>query len=106
MGAQTRMTIDSARARALTVKIMRVWAALVLATVGSWTESLRAASPAIVAAVVGLAALKVALIVFCYMEVGRAPRWLKLVCGAWIGIVFGIIAACHLLPRDVLRLIG
>lgn len=103
MGAQTRMTIDSARARALTVKIMRVWAALVLATVGSWTESLRAASPA---AVVGLAALKVALIVFCYMEVGRAPRWLKLVCGAWIGIVFGIVAACHLLPRDVLRLIG
>ncbi len=100
------MTIDSARARALPVKIMRVWAALVLATVGSWTESLRAASPAIVAAVVGLAALKVALIVFCYMEVGRAPRWLKLVCGAWIGIVFGIVAACHLLPRDVLRLIG
>ncbi|CAJ4716734.1 prokaryotic Cytochrome C oxidase subunit IV family protein [Burkholderia pseudomallei] len=40
------------------------------------------------------------------MEVGRAPRWLKLVCGAWIGIVFGIVAACHLLPRDVLRLIG
>ncbi|SKV16295.1 Uncharacterised protein [Mycobacteroides abscessus subsp. abscessus] len=38
-----------------------------------------------------LTAIKSALIIASYMEISRAPRWLQMLCGTWVVVVFGML---------------
>ncbi len=69
------------------------WLVLTGCTVLSWSESSsgRPSIPVILI-VLSLAAIKSALIIASYMEIGRAPRWLQMLCGTWAVAVFGILA--------------
>ncbi|WP_245661417.1 cytochrome C oxidase subunit IV family protein [Nocardia salmonicida] len=76
---------------------MIVWLALITCTIASWSESSAASTSRIVAAVVlSLTAGKVVLVIGSYMEVGRAPLWLRLACGLWATAVFGVLTFAYL----------
>lgn len=76
---------------------MIVWLALITCTIASWSESSAANTSRIVAAVVlVLTAGKVVLVIGSYMEVARAPLWLRLACGLWATAVVGVLAFAYL----------
>lgn len=95
----------SKRRRAPT-PVAAVWALLVAITLVSALESARPASAAVLCLVAGLTAMKVALVIFQFMEVGRAPLWLRAACAAWIIIVMGAVTALVVFPRCCLSLLG
>lgn len=68
-----------------------VWAVLVAATLAAFADG--AASGTVATLVLlGLAAVKAALVVGCYMEVRHAPAWLRAACGGWLVVTFGGLA--------------
>ncbi len=69
------------------------WLVLVGCTLLSWTGSEGGhAARWLTAAVLGLTAVKVVVIIGSYMEISRAPRWLQAVCGTWVVSVFAAVA--------------
>lgn len=74
-----------------------VWLTLITCTIASWSESSAANNARIVAAVVlVLTACKVVLVIGSYMEISRAPLWLRLACGLWVSVVFGVLTFAYL----------
>jgi hypothetical protein len=75
-----------------------VWLLLVALTIGAWETSLGVERVGVVAVIVALSAVKVGSIIFFYMEIHCAPRWLQIALAAWVALVFGMIGVCLLLP--------
>jgi len=75
-----------------------IWIALLLSILVSW---LWVEHAVLLVGIITLAAVKVWLVVRYYMEIGQAPRWLKLICSGWIALVFGMILVCYLNPQLV-----
>ncbi|ANI38030.1 prokaryotic cytochrome C oxidase subunit IV family protein [Mycolicibacterium vaccae 95051] len=78
------------------------WAVLTAITVGSWwlapahfTGTVHA-STAITALVLVLTLVKVRLILWNFMEVRTAPRWLKASADVWLGALFVSVFAIYL----------
>jgi len=68
------------------------WLVLTGCTVLSWSESSsgRPSIPVILV-MLSLTAIKSALIIASYMEISRAPRWLQMLGGTWVVVVFGML---------------
>jgi heme/copper-type cytochrome/quinol oxidase subunit 4 len=76
-----------------------VWAALMLATCAStWLLSKNSVTPEVATvAVMLLAAVKVRLVMWHFMEVRRAPLALRLVCDGWLFAVTALILTVYLI---------
>jgi hypothetical protein len=78
------------------------WLVLVAITVGSWwlapahSRGLASASVAVTCVVLGLALIKVRLIIRNFMEVRTAPSWLKLATDGWLGVLFATALIIYL----------
>lgn len=74
-----------------------VWIVLLISTIGAslWLHSMVAIPPTVIAIIIILGALKVTLVITYYMEINHAPIWLKMLCGAWVILVFGTILFCY-----------
>ncbi len=79
--------------------VFAVWTVLVAITLVSALESARPASAYVLGTIAGLTALKDALVNFNYMEVGRAPLWLKAACVAWIVVAMGTVTVLVVFPH-------
>ncbi|HSW15111.1 MAG TPA: cytochrome C oxidase subunit IV family protein [Solimonas sp.] len=86
--------------------VFAVWTVLVAITQVSVLESARPASAYVLVAIAGLTALKVALVIFSYMEVSRAPLWLKAACVAWITIALGTVTVLMVFPQWSVALVN
>src|SRR4249920_1789395 len=81
--------------------ITLAWIALCAITIGSWWlspahSSLGAiASVPITVAVVILGFVKCRLIIRYFMEVGAAPRWLRLATDGWLVVLWGSVLAIY-----------
>ena len=75
------------------------WILLFVLTVAAWRTGGRSdgqASTLITAGVLLLALVKARLVIRYFMEVRFAPRWLRLSCDAWLGVVFGMVLVLYL----------
>lgn len=79
------------------VKAILVWLLLLGSTIAAWLESSALTLTALMI-MTGLALLKVVLVIYSYMEIGSAVRWLQLLCGLWVVLVFGMILFCFAQP--------
>jgi len=73
-----------------------VWAVLTAVTVVSWLTARDAGSAHVVNATVTvvvllIAAVKSQLVIWHFMEVRHAPRWLKLTTGSWVIVLFALL---------------
>jgi heme/copper-type cytochrome/quinol oxidase subunit 4 len=75
-----------------------VWAALMLATCAStWLLSKNSVTPEVATvAIMLIAAVKVRLVMWQFMEVRRAPLSLRLVCDGWLLAVTTLIVTVYL----------
>jgi heme/copper-type cytochrome/quinol oxidase subunit 4 len=75
-----------------------VWAALMLATCAStWLLSKNSVTPEVATvAIMLVAAVKVRLVIWHFMEVRRAPLALRLVCDGWLFAVTVLIVTIYL----------
>jgi heme/copper-type cytochrome/quinol oxidase subunit 4 len=75
-----------------------VWAALMLATCAStWLLSKNSVTPEVATvAIILVAAVKVRLVIWHFMEVRRAPHALRLVCNGWLLAVTALIVTVYL----------
>ena len=76
-----------------------VWILLFSLTVAAWWTGGRGdlqASTLITTGVLLLALVKARLVIHYFMEVRFAPRWLRLSCDAWLGVVFGTVLVLYL----------
>ena len=76
-----------------------VWAAVMLATITStWLLSDNSVTPKVATvAIILLAAMKVRLVIWQFMEVRRAPLALRFVCDGWLLAVTALILSVYLL---------
>jgi heme/copper-type cytochrome/quinol oxidase subunit 4 len=76
-----------------------VWATLMLATCAStWLLSKNSVTPEVATvAIMLVAAVKVRLVIWHFMEVRRAPLALRLVCNGWLLAVTALIVTVYLL---------
>ncbi|MDY7533075.1 cytochrome C oxidase subunit IV family protein [Pseudomonas sp. Bout1] len=75
-----------------------VWLALMLATAGgAWVAALQAGEQWAPAAILGLAALKIALVMLWFMELFGAPRIWQAVFGTWLLVVSALLIASFIL---------
>ena len=75
------------------------WILLFGLTVAAWRTGGRSdgqASTLITAGVLLLALVKARLVIRYFMEVRSAPRWLRLSCDAWLGVVFAMVLVLYL----------
>ena len=75
------------------------WMLLFGLTVAAWWTGGRSdgqASTLITGGVLLLALVKARLVIRYFMEVRFAPRWLRLCCDAWLGVVFGMVLVLYL----------
>lgn len=84
------------------IPVIAVWTVLVAITQVSALESARPTSVYVLATLAGLTALKVALVIFNFMEVGRAPLWLKAACLAWMAVAMGSATTLLAFPDAVI----
>ena len=75
-----------------------VWAALMLATCAStWLLSKNSVTPEVATVtIMFIAAVKVRLVIWHFMEVRRAPLALRLICDGWLLAVTALIATVYL----------
>lgn len=87
------------------LKAVAVWIILLVSTITAWHESSNYQMIAIIITII-LALIKVILVIYSYMEVGGAARWLQILCGLWILFVFGVIFFCYTQTEYLLSLIN
>ncbi|WP_416040442.1 cytochrome C oxidase subunit IV family protein [Acinetobacter lactucae] len=85
------------------LKAVTVWIILLVSTITAWHESSNYQMIAIIITII-LALIKVILVIYSYMEVTGAARWLQILCGLWILIVFGVILFSYTMPGFLLQL--
>ena len=81
-----------------------VWALLVTVTVVSWLTARDGGSAHVVNAsvtvvVLLIAAVKTLLVIWHFMEVRRAPRWLKVATGGWAIALFALLLGVYFATR-------
>jgi hypothetical protein len=81
-----------------------VWAALTLVTIVSWLTARDGGSAHVVNATVTvvvllIAAVKTVLVIWHFMEVRYAPRWLKVTTGSWVTGLFALLLGFYFAAR-------
>ena len=84
------------------LKAVAVWIILLVSTITAWLESSSYQMIAIIITII-LALIKVILVIYSYMEVVGAARWLQILCGLWILVVFGVILFSYTMPDLLLQ---
>jgi cell division protein FtsW (lipid II flippase) len=84
------------------LKAVAVWIILLVSTITAWLESSNYQMIAIIITII-LALIKVILVIYSYMEVVGAARWLQILCGLWILVVFGVILFSYTMPDLLLQ---
>jgi hypothetical protein len=84
-----------------TARLTLVWTVLSVITVVSWSFApahggMTAPSVPITVAVLGMALIKVRLIIQYFMEVHTAPRWLKAFTDVWLVVLWAAILGIYL----------
>ena len=77
-------------------RVTIVWSLLVTVTVMSWLTARDGGAAHVVNATVTvvvllIAAVKTPLVIWHFMEVRDAPRWLKVVMGSWVILLFALL---------------
>ncbi|MEZ0382798.1 cytochrome C oxidase subunit IV family protein [Mycobacterium sp. pW045] len=77
-------------------QLIFVWALLTAVTIASWLTArdggeAHQLSATVTVVVLLIAAVKTQLVIWHFMEVGRAPRWLKLTTNGWLLALFGLL---------------
>ena len=78
-----------------------VWALLTTVTLVSWSVARDGGASHrlntwVTVIVLLIAAFKTALVIGYFMEVRRAPGWLKATTGAWLVTLFALLLGCYL----------
>ncbi|WP_163797468.1 cytochrome C oxidase subunit IV family protein [Mycolicibacterium sediminis] len=73
-----------------------VWAVLLVITAASWLTargggSEHVVNPVVTVVVVAIAAVKAHLVIWHFMDVRTAPRWLKACTGTWTVAIFALL---------------
>ena len=73
-----------------------VWAVLVVITAASWLTargggSEHVVNPVLTVVVLAIAAVKAHLVIWHFMEVRSAPRWLQACTGTWTVAIFALL---------------
>jgi Prokaryotic Cytochrome C oxidase subunit IV len=73
-----------------------VWALLTVVTVVSWLIArngghAHVVNATVTAVVILIAAFKTHLVIWRFMEVRHAPRWLKVTTGSWLVVLFTLL---------------
>jgi caa(3)-type oxidase subunit IV len=77
-----------------------VWLLLSIITVISWWLGTRTSVSAVsVVVVVLIACVKSRLVIWNFMEVSRAPTWLRVTCDSWLALTFGMIVSFYFFGR-------
>ena len=81
-----------------------VWAVLTAVTVVSWLTARNGGAShhlnvTVTVAVLVIAAVKTALVIWHFMEVRRAPTWLKVTTSAWLVAVLGLLLGLYLVSQ-------
>lgn len=84
------------------LKAVVVWIVLLISTITAWLESSNYHMIAIIITII-LALIKVILVIYSYMEIAGAARWLQILCGFWILAVFGVILFSYTMPDLLLQ---
>ncbi|MFC8045264.1 cytochrome C oxidase subunit IV family protein [Nocardia sp. NPDC057353] len=79
-----------------TRELLLVWLVLVLSTVAAWWFAPGHDAAELAAVVVVLAVVKCRLVLRRFMEVGRAPRWLRLGTDAWLAVLWAGLTGIYL----------
>lgn len=75
-----------------------VWVALMFATgIGAWVAGLPAGEHWPPVAILGLATLKIALVMLWFMELHEAPRIWQIVFGTWLLVVSALLIGSFIL---------
>lgn len=77
-----------------------VWGLLTAVTIVSWLTARDGGSAHVLNATVTvvvllIAAVKTLLVIWHFMEVKRAPRWLQVTTGSWAIILFALLLGCY-----------
>ena len=77
-----------------------VWAVLAMVTVVSWLTArdggaAHVVNPTVTVVVLLIAAVKTQLVIWHFMEVRHAPRWLKMTTGGWTVVLFALLLAFY-----------
>jgi hypothetical protein len=77
-----------------------VWALLTAVTVVSWLTTRDGGAAHLVNAtvtvvVLGIAAVKTQLVIWHFMEVRRAPAWLRATTGGWLVVLFTLLLSAY-----------
>lgn len=77
-----------------------VWALLTLVTVASWQTArdggeAHQLNATVTVVVLTIAAVKSQLVIWHFMEVRRAPRWLQVTTTGWLLALFGLLFGCY-----------
>ncbi len=77
-----------------------VWAVLAMVTVVSWLTARDGGAAHVVNATVTvvvllIAAVKTQLVIWYFMEVRHAPRWLKVTTGGWAAALFALLLSVY-----------
>lgn len=76
--------------------LVQTWLFLVFATIAGWLLGSHHERGMFAAfCVLALAMIKVRLVIWNYMEVGRAPSWLRRACDSWLLLNTAMVAAFH-----------
>ena len=80
--------------------LVLVWALLIAVTVMSWLTARDGGAAhrldlAVTVTVLLIAALKAQLVIWHFMEVRRAPAWLKLTTTGWVVVLFGVLLVLY-----------
>lgn len=82
-------------------RIWLVWALLVAISVAAWTDSRHTPTTAVILVVLVLTAAKIALVMAVYMELDRAPIWLRAITAGWLILVTAALATMLCAPAFV-----
>lgn len=81
-----------------------VWAVLTTVTIVSWLTArdggaAHVLNAGVTVAVLLIAAVKTSLVIWHFMEVRHAPRWLKVTTGSWAIVLFALLLGFYFAAR-------
>jgi hypothetical protein len=85
-------------------RLTHIWIFLSVVTLISWrvaalhSPGARAADAIGAVAIAGIACVKCGLVLWRFMEVGRAPAWLRRTCLTWLAVFFAAVLSLYFMP--------
>lgn len=77
-------------------RLATVWIVVIAITGACWLESTRPPSTLLQGLLIALTMTKAWLVIWHFMELREAPRWLQTLAAGWVGVVFVVLTATYL----------